>query len=139
MASERSERDTYGGKNEKIGDVYWRASEASETVLGVDNAKSGICYMYICIYVCMYGLYVCPLNARGELFSSKKHGFLGLTPVYSETTSLSKPYFILKLQIVRKFLRKRLLFKKQIVDSTGYYGIEDLLPDFNSKLRLFFG
>ncbi len=25
----------------------WRASEASETVLGVDNAKSGICYMYI--------------------------------------------------------------------------------------------
>ncbi len=87
----------------------------------------------------MYGLYVCPLNARGEHFSSKKHGFLGLTPVYSETTSLSKPYFILKLQIVRKFLRKRLLFKKQKVDSTGYYGIEDLLPDFNSKLRLFFG
>ncbi len=28
----------------KIGDVCWRASEASETVLGVDNAKSGICY-----------------------------------------------------------------------------------------------
>ncbi len=28
----------------------WRASEASETVLGVDNAKSGICYIYICIY-----------------------------------------------------------------------------------------
>ncbi len=25
----------------------WRASLASETVLGVDNAKSGICYMYI--------------------------------------------------------------------------------------------
>ncbi len=45
LASERSERDTYRGKNEKIGDVYWRASEASETVLGVDNAKSGICYL----------------------------------------------------------------------------------------------
>ncbi len=29
---------------------YWQASEASETVLGVDNAKSGICYMYICMY-----------------------------------------------------------------------------------------
>ncbi len=29
--------------------IYWRASEASETVLGVDNAKSGICYMYVCI------------------------------------------------------------------------------------------
>ncbi len=39
-------RDTYRGKNEKIGDVYWRASVASETVLGVDNAKSGICYIY---------------------------------------------------------------------------------------------
>ncbi len=25
----------------------WRASEASETVLGVVNAKSGICYMYV--------------------------------------------------------------------------------------------
>ncbi len=27
----------------------------SETVLGVDNAKSGICYIYI--YVCMDGTY----------------------------------------------------------------------------------
>ncbi len=35
-------------------------SGASETVLGVVNAKSGICYMYIC----MYGWYVCHLNAR---------------------------------------------------------------------------
>ncbi len=26
--------------------IYWRASEARETVLGVDNAKSGICYIY---------------------------------------------------------------------------------------------
>ncbi len=26
--------------------VYWRASVSSETVLGVDNAKSGICYIY---------------------------------------------------------------------------------------------
>ncbi len=31
----------------------WRASEASETVLGVDNAKSGICYIQ-CMYVCMW-------------------------------------------------------------------------------------
>ncbi len=54
----------------KIGDVCWRANEASETVLGVDNTKSGICYMYIYIYVCMYGLYVCPLNARaGNVYS----------------------------------------------------------------------
>ncbi len=27
--------------------INWRASEASETVLGVDNAKSGICYIYL--------------------------------------------------------------------------------------------
>ncbi len=57
LASERSERDTYRGKNEKIGDVYWRASVASETVLGLDNAKSGICYIYIYMYVCMDGTY----------------------------------------------------------------------------------
>ncbi len=29
----------------------WQASVASETVLGVDNAKSGICYIYVCMYV----------------------------------------------------------------------------------------
>ncbi len=50
----------------------WRASEASETVLGVDNAKSGICY----IYVCMYGWYVCSLNARaGNFFLLKTRLF----------------------------------------------------------------
>ncbi len=92
----------------------------------------------ICIYVC--GMVRMPFKrARVELFFSKKHGFLGLTPVYSETTALSKPYFILKLQIVRKFLRKCLLFKKQKVDSTGYYGIEDPFPDLISKLRRFMG
>ncbi len=73
----------------------------------------------------------------GERFFLKKHGFLGLTPVYSETTALSKPYFILKLQSVRKFLRKRLLFKKQKVDSIGYYNIEDPLPDLNSNFAFF--
>ncbi len=43
--------------NAKSGICYWRASEASETVLGVDNAKSGICYIYIYMYVCMDGTY----------------------------------------------------------------------------------
>ncbi len=38
---------------------------------------------------------------------------------------------------MRNFLRKRLLFKKQKVDSTGYYGIEDPFPDLISKLRRF--
>ncbi len=88
----------------------------------------------------MYGWMVRMLfkRARRELFSPKKHGFLGLTPVYSETTALSTPYFILKFR-VRKFRRKCLFFKKQKVDSTGYYGIVDSLPDLNSKLRLFSG
>ncbi len=82
----------------------------------------------ICMYVWMVRMLF--KRARRELLSPKKHGFLGLTPVYSETTALSKPYFILKLQSVRKFLRKCLLFKKQKVDSTGYYGgIEDPLPE----------
>ncbi len=48
--------------------VYWRASEASETVLGVDNAKWGICYIYIYVYVFMYEWYVCSLNARAGNF-----------------------------------------------------------------------
>ncbi len=89
-------------------------------------------YIYVCMMVCMpYILIVrrisCPF------------GFLGLTPVYSETTVLSKPYFILKLRSVRKFQRKRLLLKKQKVDLTGYYGIEDPFPDLISKLRRFRG
>ncbi len=46
--------------------------------------------IYICMYVWMVRM---PFKrARGKLFS-KKHGFLGLTPVYSETTALSKPYY----------------------------------------------
>ncbi len=93
-------------------------------------------YMYICMYVWIVRM-PCK-RARGDFFSQKKHGFLGLTPVYSETTALSKPYFILKRRSVRKFLQKCLLFKKQ-VDSTGYYGIEDPFPDLISKLRRFMG
>ncbi len=55
--------------------------------------------------------------ALGELFFLV---FLGLTPVYSETTALSKSYFKLKLQIVREFLQKRLFFKLQKVAATGH-------------------
>ncbi len=43
------------------------------------------------------------------------------------------------LRSVRKFLRKRFLFKKQKVDSTGYYGIEDPFPDLISTLHRFMG
>ncbi len=78
-------------------------------------------------------------RARGELFSPKNTAFLGLTQVHSETTALSKPYFILKFQSVRKFLRKYLLFKKQKVDSTGYYGIEDPFPDSISNFAVLWG
>ncbi len=48
-ASEASET-VLGVDNAKSGICYWRVSVASETVLGVDNAKSGICYMYICMW-----------------------------------------------------------------------------------------
>ncbi len=105
----------------------WQASGVSETVLGVDNA------------MCVWMVRMPFKRARGELFSPKNTCFLGLPPVYSETTALSKPYFILKLQSARKFLQKCLLFKTQKVDSTGYYGIEDPFPDVISKLRRFRG
>ncbi len=48
----------------KIGDVCLLASE---TVLGVDNAKSGICYIYM--YVWMVRMLF--KRAHGELFSPK--------------------------------------------------------------------
>ncbi len=50
--------------------VYYRASEASEILLGVVNAKSGICYIYI---ICMYVWMVRMLfkRARGARLSPK--------------------------------------------------------------------
>ncbi len=45
LASERSERDALRGNTIEIGDTCLLAArEVSETVLGVDNAKSSICY-----------------------------------------------------------------------------------------------
>ncbi len=41
----------------------------SETVLGVDNAKSGICYMYIWMVRMPFK------RARGKLFSPKNTAF----------------------------------------------------------------
>ncbi len=78
-----------------------------------------------------------PLKRARATFFSKKHGFLGLTPVYSETTALNKPYFKLKLWSVRKFRRKHLFFNTQNVAATCYYCIEDPFPDVISKLRRF--
>ncbi len=53
-------------------------------------------------------------------FFSQNHGFSGLTPVSSDTTTLSKSYFELGLKIVSEFLRKRLFFKSQTVTAPGY-------------------
>ncbi len=55
LASERSERDTIRYNSIEIS-LYLAASVACETVLGVDNAKSGICYMYICMWDGTYAL-----------------------------------------------------------------------------------
>ncbi len=51
--------------------ICWRASGASETVLGVNNAKSGICYMY----VWMDGTYASQTCTRGAFFLLKTRLF----------------------------------------------------------------
>ncbi len=89
---------------------------------------------YAIVYMCVYGWYVCPLNARaGDFFLKKKQlkktknpGILGLTPVSSDTTALIWSYFKLRLKIVRGFMQKCLFFKSQKVAANGYYGIETL-------------
>ncbi len=58
-----------GVNNAKSGICYGRARVASETVLGVDNAKSGICYIYVCMYVWMVRMLF--KRARGKRFSPK--------------------------------------------------------------------
>ncbi len=71
LASERSERDTYRGKNEKIGDVYWRASVASETLTGGKMKKSGMfiyLFIYLCLDVCMS---FCTLTLRIIVFAPR--------------------------------------------------------------------
>ncbi len=85
------------------------------------------------VYTCVWMVHMPFKRPSGELFSHKNHGFLGLTPVYSETTALSNPYFKLQLQSVRKIQRKRLFFSTQKVDSTCYYGFEDPFSRRNFK------
>ncbi len=68
-----------------------------------------VIYIYVGIYVWIVRM---PFKrARGERFFLKRHGFLGLTPVYSETTALSKSYFIIKLQS-EKIPAKTLAFQE---------------------------
>ncbi len=45
--------------------IYWRASGASETVFGVDNAKSGICIGYITRWRSVWDLHNRGPKARG--------------------------------------------------------------------------
>ncbi len=63
-----SERDTYRGNTiENRGCLFIG-------ILGVDNAKSGICYIYICMYVWMVRMLFKRMlfkRARGERFSPK--------------------------------------------------------------------
>ncbi len=70
-----------------------------------------------------------PLNARAGNFFLKKNTAFRLDHSLFLNYSIKLALLLLKLPSVRKFLRKRLLFKKQKVDSTGYYGIEDPFPD----------
>ncbi len=58
--SEESET-VYNGVNLRIGDNYLRASRASETVLGVDNAN----WVYVTYNVCMDGTYA-PLTCMED-------------------------------------------------------------------------
>ncbi len=88
-ASERSERDTYRGNT-------------------IENR--GCLFIYLFVY--MFGRTYVIKRASGELLFSKKHGFLGLTPVYSENTALSKPYFILKAPKCEKISAKTLAFQE---------------------------
>ncbi len=43
-----------GVDNAKSGICYWRASVASETLTGVTQSKIGDVYLFICIYVWTY-------------------------------------------------------------------------------------
>ncbi len=65
--------DTYRGntiENRGCLYIYWRASEASETWI----MQNRVYVIYI--YVCMYGWYVCSLNARaGNFFLLKTRLF----------------------------------------------------------------
>ncbi len=73
--------------------------------------------MYICMYVWMVRM---PVKRVRVFFSLLKRGFSGLTPVSSDTTTLTKFYFKLGLKIVRELLRKCLFFKTQTVAAPGY-------------------
>ncbi len=64
--------------------------------------------------------YVCSLNSH--VGAGLKHVILGLTPLSSDTTALSRSY---------------LFFKSLKVTVNGYYGIENPLPNVITKLHRF--
>ncbi len=83
-----------------------RAKRARQYQGWIMQNRVYVIYIYICMYVWMVRMLF--KRARRERFTPKNTAIQFFTPVYSETTALSKPYFILKLQSMRKFLLKRL-------------------------------
>ncbi len=65
------------------------------------NKMSDIIYIYIYISMLGEGRESHPLNTNLVPFFSKKHSFLGLLPVSSGTTAVSKSYFRVKLKTMQ--------------------------------------
>ncbi len=81
----------------------------------------------------MDGTYASQMCARGFFY-----GFSGSTPVSSNTTALAKSYFKTWAQNCERIPAKTLVFQVTVT-ATGYYGIEDPLPNIISKLHRFGG
>jgi len=105
----------------------WRASEASETVLGVFNAKSGICSIYIYIYIFKDCTYAPQRRARGLLFSQKTR-LLRLYPSFLRYYSIKQVLLYICFQNCEKTPSKTLVFEVSKVVATGYYDVDDPLP-----------
>ncbi len=65
LASERSERDTYRGKNEKIGDVCLLASERSE----LDTIRGNSIEISLYLFIYLFMGYVRPLFSPALLIT----------------------------------------------------------------------
>ncbi len=85
------------------------------------------------MYVCMDGTYAL-LTRAGNIFLQKTRLFR-LDPSLFWNYSTKQALHYTQAPKCEKIL----LFKKQKVDSTGYYGIEDPFPDLVTKLRRFMG
>ncbi len=80
------------------------------------------------IYVCMDGTYAPTHTLLVQVFLTR---LFRLDPTFFWYYSINQ--VLLSLQIVLKFLRKRLFFMSPKVAATGYYGIENPLPYVNKN------